>query len=305
MQQPDFEVLPKKKMTTKPKVKKVFQLVETLPPKPVVEVTPMIAEVTPVVEVTVPMVEEDLKPMVEEEKIDPKDYSLVDISQITQLPSDYPEEFKQFCLENDLKLPDITKGRGIALSLMLTYKNVYWNRETCDEIFQKFNIAITDSIQSFNKHDQMGIKTNNSCGTKKGRLYIVYPYALSNKHKMRKDFKFDGNEEEKNIEIEKIKSTIKADYVDVDNSLWQLGHKNPDSVDNSKDNLVLQPPIQGKYRDNYIFIDTLTKIPVPKKLETMINKQEIEFTHEQILAYKAIFDRLAASSSSSSISTST
>ena len=123
----------------------------------------------------------------------------------------------------------------------------------------------------------------------------MYPYALSNKHKMRKDFKFDGTEEEKNVEIDKIKSTIKADYVDVDNSQWQLGHKNPASTDNSNENLVLQPPIQGKYRDNYIFIDTLTKIPVPKKLVTMIEKKEIEFSPEQIIEYKKIFDKLFAS----------
>ena len=158
---------------------------------------------------------------------------------------------------------------------------------------EKFNITTKDSIQLFNKHNQWGITTNS--GTERGKLYIMYPYALSNKHKMRKDFKFDGTEEEKNVEIDKIKSTIKADYVDVDNSQWQLGHKNPASTDNSNENLVLQPPIQGKYRDNYIFIDTLTKIPVPKKLVTMIEKKEIEFSPEQIIEYKKIFDKLFAS----------
>ena len=56
-------------------------------------------------------------------------------------------------------------------------------------------------------------------------------------------------------EIEKIKSKIKSDYIESPNSQWQLGHKNPGSTDNSNVNLVLQPPIQGKYRDNYIFID--------------------------------------------------
>jgi hypothetical protein len=77
--------------------------------------------------------------------------------------------------------------------------------------------------------------------------------------------------------------------------MWQLGHKNPGSTDNSNENLVLQPPIQGKYRDNYIFIDTLTKIPMPNKLEIMIEKKEIEFTTEQIIAYKDIFDKLFTS----------
>ena len=112
---------------------------------------------------------------------------------------------------------------------------------------------------------------------------------------MRKDFKFNGTEEEKNIEINKIKSTIKHDYIDVDNSEWQLGHKNPGSLDNTDENLVLQPPIQGKYRDNYIFIDTMTKFPTPNKLNVMIEKKEVEFTPEQITAYKEIFDKLFTS----------
>jgi hypothetical protein len=109
---------------------------------------------------------------------------------------------------------------------------------------------------------------------------------------MRKNFKYSGTLEEKNEEINKIKSTIKTDYIDVPNDEWQLGHKNPGSTDNTNDNLVLQPPIQGKYRDNYIFIDTLTKFPMPHKLEYMIHNKEIDLTKEQIISYKAIFDKL-------------
>jgi len=219
--------------------------------------------------------------------------SLIDIDIITELPLEFPEEFNEFCLENDLKPPCITTGNGKALSVMLRYPNYYWDRITCDKFVEKFNIKTKDSIQLFNKHNQWGIQTNS--GKERGKLYIIYPYALSNKHKMRKNFKFSGNDEEKNIEIDKIKATIKTDYIDVDNTLWQLGHKNPSSTDNSSINLVLQPPIQGKYRDNYIFIDTLTKIPVPNKLDTMIKKKEIEFTKEQVIAYKEIFDKLHAS----------
>jgi hypothetical protein len=73
----------------------------------------------------------------------------------------------------------------------------------------------------------------------------------------------------------------------------QLGHKNPGSIDSSNKNLILQPPIQGKYRDNYIFIDTLTKLPLPNKLETMIEKKEIILTKEQILSYKELFEHLS------------
>jgi len=219
--------------------------------------------------------------------------TLIDIDKIDDLPSEFPEEFTEFCRINDLKPPNITTGNGKALSVMITYKGNYWDRKTCDQFVEKFKIETKDSIQLFNKHNQWGIQTNS--GIERGKLYIVYPYTLSNKHKMRKNFKFDGTNEEKDLEINKIKSTIKADYIDVGNELWQLGHKNPASTDNSNENLVLQPPIQGKYRDNYIFIDTLTKFPVPNKLEVMIERKEIEFSVDQIIKYKEIFDKLFTS----------
>jgi hypothetical protein len=221
--------------------------------------------------------------------------SKIDLNIITEIPNKYPEEFIEFCLKNGLKYPNITTGNGKALSVMLKYKNYYWDRNTCDEFVKKFNIITKDSIQLFNKHNQWGIQTNS--GTDRGKLYIIYPYRLSNKHKMRKNFKFIGTEEEKNTEIDKIKSTIKTDYIDVPNYLWQLGHKNPGSTDNSNKNLVLQPPIQSKYRDIYIFIDTITKFPTPNKLELMIKNKDIEFTLEQIIAYKKIFDMLSITAS--------
>lgn len=232
------------------------------------------------------------KPLVEL-VLEPCDYELINLDLITELPNEYPNVFNEFCSINNLKPPNITTGNGKALSVMLKYKFCYWNRDVCDKFVEKFDIATKDSIQLFNKHNQWGIQTNS--GTERGKLYIVYPYCLSNKHKMRKNFKFDGTETEKHNEIDKIKSTIQTDYIDVPNSLWQLGHKNPGSTDNTKDNLVLQPPIQGKYRDNYIFIDTLTKFPMPNKLEIMIEKNEIDFTTEQIISYKEIFDKLFAS----------
>jgi hypothetical protein len=74
---------------------------------------------------------------------------------------------------------------------MLTYKGNYWDRKTCDQFVEKFKIETKDSIQLFNKHNQCGIQTNS--GIERGKLYIVHPYTLSNKHKMRKNFKFDGN----------------------------------------------------------------------------------------------------------------
>jgi hypothetical protein len=220
-------------------------------------------------------------------------YKLIDINIIDKLQNEYPTEFNEFCIINKLKPPTIITKCGKALSVMLKYKYRYWDRKTCDEFVEKFNIDTKDSIQLFNKHNQWGIKTNS--GTERGKLYIIYPYSISNKHKMRKNFKQNITKEEIDIEINNIKSTITSDYIEVPNSLWQLGHKNPGSIDNTDNNLILQPPIQSKYRDNYIFIDSLTKFPLPNKLKSLIEKKEIEITKEQIISYKEIFDKLFTS----------
>jgi hypothetical protein len=191
----------------------------------------------------------------------------------------YPDSFIEFADGNNLKYPKLTTGNGQALCAMLLTSGHHWSRPECDEFVKKFNIATRDSIQLFNKHEQWGIKT--SC--ERGKNYIVEPYTLSNKHKMRKNFTYDGTDEQKNTEIDKIKSTIKADYVDIANSEWQLGHKNPNSTDNAMSNLVLQPPIQAKYRDKYIFLDTLTKIPTPKTFQEMNDANQLPYTKEQLI----------------------
>ena len=211
----------------------------------------------------------------------------INVDEIDEIKG-FPEEFVEFAKENKLKPPTISTGNGKALSAMLNNPYKYWDRESSDKFAKKFNITTRDSIQLFNKHEQWGIKTSNE----RGKNYIVYPYQVSNKHKMRKDFKFDGTDEEKNIEIDKIKSTIKHDYVDVANKEWQLGHKNPESDDNKATNLVLQPPIQAKYRDNYIFLDTLTKIPTPSTLIKLYNSGNSPYTNDQLKKMKEWLNQL-------------
>ena len=205
------------------------------------------------------------------------------------MKSDYPNEFRIFCRKNNRKPPKTNSKNGKALSAMLFNPYKYWNRKTCDDFVNKFNIITADSIQLFNKHSQWGILTNS--GFKKGKLYIIYPYQLSNKHKMRKNFKFNENKTELNLEINKIKSTIQNDYINIDNDKWQLGHKNPGSIDNSKNNLILQPPIQSKYKDDYLFFDSLTKMPLPNKLNKLLKLNEIELTKEQIINYIKILEK--------------
>ncbi len=194
----------------------------------------------------------------------------------------YPEEFKEFCKKNELKYPNIETGNGKALCAMLLTPNKYWERESINAFVKKFNIKTKDSIQLFNKHSQWGIATSSI----RGKNYILYPYELSHKNIMRKNFKFDGTNEEKNNAIDQIKQEILGDYVNIPNEEWQLGHKNPDSADNSSKNLILQPPIQGKYRDNYIFTDTLTKIPTPKKIISMYNEKTCPYSTQQLIALK-------------------
>jgi hypothetical protein len=208
-------------------------------------------------------------------------YQKINVELITEI-KDYPDEFIDYCKVNNLHPPAIETKNGKALSAMLNNKFYYWDRESCDKFVKKFNIETKDSIQLFNKHEQWGIKTSNE----RGKNYIVYPYSLSNKHKMRKNFKFNGTDEEKYLEIDKIKSTIKNDYIDIPADEWQLGHKNPESDDNTENNLVLQPPIQAKYRDKYIFIDTLTKIPTPSTLIQQYNSTSCPYTTKQLCELK-------------------
>lgn len=202
----------------------------------------------------------------------------INVDDIVEIPTTYPPEFVEFAKENGLKPPSINTGNGKALAVMLANPGKYWDRASADEFVKKFVITTRDSIQLFNKHEQWGIKTSGI----RGKNFIPYPYLTATKHKMRKDFKFEGTTEEKNAEIDKIKSTIKTDYIDVPNDQWQLGHKNPESDDNKSSNLVLQPPIQAKYRDKYIFLDTLTKIPTPKTLVEDFKSGKSPYTIEQM-----------------------
>jgi len=92
--------------------------------------------------------------------LEPCDYKLINLDLITELPNEYPSEFNEFSLINNLKPPNISTKNGKALSVMLKYKNCYWNRDICDKFVEKFNITTKDSIQLFNKHNQWGIQTN-------------------------------------------------------------------------------------------------------------------------------------------------
>ena len=200
--------------------------------------------------------------------------------QIGEFPKMYPEDLAQFAALHKLTLPSPTTKIGVALIAMMLCKGngKYFNRKTCMELFDRLHVRSDDAIQSFNKTDQLGIVRESV----RGYYRIKFPLEISPKVKMRKGFSYDGTEESKNNAINSIKQNLLHDYINVPNEQWQAGHKHPQSGDNSPSNMVLQPPIQGKYRDNFIFINAFTKIPTVNKLKIMINKNESPYTKHDL-----------------------
>jgi len=216
--------------------------------------------------------------------------SLINIDTISTLYSNYPDDFINWCEINKVKPPKINTANGFALACMLHNPDSYFKREECSKIMEKFNFKTNDSIQLFNKTDQWGLYSSKE----RGIYYIPLPYKISPKRDMRMNFTFDGTEKDKNNKIDLIKQNIKEDYIDVSNDEWQLGHKNPNSGDNSDNNLVLQPPIQGKYRDDFIFIDTLTKIPTPEKfIKDDKNKKSYYTIEQQKILYEYLHSKFS------------
>jgi hypothetical protein len=218
-----------------------------------------------------------------------KSHSRIDVSAVTvDMVTSYPEEFIQFVSTNKLKLPRITSGNGMALAAMVNNKYKFWTPDDCNSFCKKFSIKSRDPLQLFNKKSQNGFE---SCKDR-GKNMICYPYTVSNKWGMRQGFKYDGTKEQMNIEINNIKNNIREDYLNSPNEQWQLGHKNPESTDSSSENLVLQPPIQAKYRDRYIFIDTLTRIPTPTELLKLMKQGKSPYNMSQLRELKVMLNKL-------------
>ena len=133
----------------------------------------------------------------------------IDLNTITTATfSTFPEEFIAFAKKNNLsKAVKLDTGNGKALSAMVNTRGYYWTPPDCEEFCKKFNIKSRDSIQLFNKKAQDGFMMIG----KRGNYAIKYPYEVSNKKAMRQNFVYDGSEEKKNEEINKIKQNIKED----------------------------------------------------------------------------------------------
>jgi hypothetical protein len=203
---------------------------------------------------------------------------LIDISDIKNKYDKYPQEFKDFCKKNKLKAPNIKSNSGQLLCLLLNNKNKYANREILENFCKKLDIKTKDCIQCVNKVEQWGLKRY-TC--KKGLYNIPYPYEYYPIHLLkRKNFDY---KDEKDKKINLIKEEIKKNYLDIDNEKWQLGHKNPELADNTMKNMILQPPIQAKYRDRFICLDTFIRIPTPKELKLKFDKYYTKNQQKELL----------------------
>jgi hypothetical protein len=205
----------------------------------------------------------------------------IDVNNYTTPFTDYTVDFHAFVHKNGIEPPAVNtqSGQGIALLTCEENRGKYALREDLETFFTNIGRTTGDAIQSVNKCEQWGLKRNPT----RGKYSIPFPFEYIKLHVMkRKNAKIGGDKDEI---INATKEFIKVNYLDVPNSLWQVGHKDPNNMDNTSNNLIYQPPIQGKYRDRYKFDNLgLTKYPTIAELNSNMQKyytdeEETELYH--------------------------
>jgi hypothetical protein len=206
------------------------------------------------------------------------------IENYTKMFEAYPDELREFAIENEIELPTITGKRGQALALMAQPEirgQFYVDRKTAELFFKNINMYSADVIQAFNK--STGIKRMDV----KGKYCLKYPFEADKVDiGKRKDANISGD---RNLYINAVKEWHMEYIIDVPNEKWQVGHLDPTIGDSSEKNLAYQPPIQGKYRDRFKFCKSFIKMwPTAKELVNK-NKISIYYTEEeQKILYEAL-----------------
>jgi hypothetical protein len=190
------------------------------------------------------------------------------ISSFTKKFDKYTAEFIEFIKKNNIKPPSLqtTSGQGIALLTCEENRGKYVLRDDLETFFDALNLKTKDAIQCVNKCEQWGLRRSQT----KGIYSIPYPFEYFPLHiNKRKNVKIVGDRDEA---INTIKQFVQENYIDVPNDKWQIGHKDP-SKPTAENNVIYQPPIQGKYRDRYKFDDLgLTKYPTVSELLKNLDK---------------------------------
>ena len=214
----------------------------------------------------------------------------------------YAPELCELYNKHGLKLPSLKTAQGAALSWLsqpnMRGGNGWVDREAAEKFFREHGISSRDAIQPFNKPGGQSLLDKIDV---KGKYSLKFPFVFKDLYK-RRDVKMNvlsnGTKEEqvkgvKAFQFEIAKRHMKdaemfsklyelehkSDVYDrlmggihkikeicdtilcVPIEKWQIGHLDA-TKGNHPDNLYYQPPIQSKYRDNYIFNPMFQKIKV-------------------------------------------
>ena len=144
------------------------------------------------------------------------------IENYTKMFEAYPDELREFAIENEIELPTITGKRGQALALMAQPEirgQFYVDRKTAELFFKNINMYSADVIQAFNK--STGIKRMDV----KGKYCLKYPFEADKVDiDKRKDANISGD---RNLYINTVKEWHRENVIDVPNEKWQVGHLDP------------------------------------------------------------------------------
>lgn len=191
---------------------------------------------------------------------------------------EYTPEFLEFVQKHNVKPPSLQtpSGQGIALLTCEENRGKYALRDDLETFFNTLNLQTKDAIQCVNKCEQWGLRRSQT----KGKYSIPYPFVYFPLHiNKRKNVKIVGNRDEF---INTTKQFLQENYIDVPNDQWQIGHKDP-SLPTGDNNVIYQPPIQGKYRDRYKFDDIgLTKFPTVVELLKNFDKYYSEQEQQEL-----------------------
>jgi hypothetical protein len=193
---------------------------------------------------------------------------------------EYDPEFMAFCEDNNITVPKLgsLKGQVIALVTHRNNRNKYVNRDILEAFLSHIEMKSGDCIQLVNKTEQWGLKSESTKHEGKQHYRVPYPFEYIALHvKKRSKLVISGSKEDK---VDYIKDWIKTNYIDVPFEKWEIGHKDPNSEDNSEANLVYQPPIQGRFRDRFKFDEYgLIRYPTVKELK---NNTHIYYNDDEL-----------------------
>lgn len=191
----------------------------------------------------------------------------------------YESDFIEFTDRHGIKPPSLQtpSGQGIALLTCKANRDKYALRVDLETFFNVIELQTKDAIQCVNKCEQWGLRRAQT----KGKYSIPYPFEYFPLHiNKRKNLKIVGD---RNEVINTVKQFLQKNYLDVPNEDWQIGHKDP-SLATSENNVIYQPPIQGRYRDRYKFDDLgLTKYPTVSELLKSFDKYYSVQEQQEIL----------------------